>query len=346
MSGGQEVPRLLDVHHITMVSMYAQPAVVQPRRRNRPAAPWLRILAAIVLAAIGASSAAADLRYHSVSIDGVSIAYREVGRSDQPTVLLLHGVPSSSRMYDGLMRLLGNDYHLVALDYPGFGNSDALPPERFTYTFDHLAEIVGKFVDTLGIDKFVLFMQDYGAPIGMRLALARPAAVRAMVFQNGNVYEAGLGPVWSERRAYWADRAAHEDEVRRGLQSLEVTRQRHLGDDPDLGAYNPDLWQDELAFLRRPGQAAIQAELVYDYRTNLAAYPAWQAWLKQHQLPTLVLWGRYDLTFPPAGAWAFRADLPNANIVILDAGHFAMDTRLDDVATLTRQFLLSLSQRP
>lgn len=316
------------------------------RRCTGGGAAWWRSLTAIALAVIGVSAAAAELRYRSVSVDGVSLAYREAGHVGQPTVLLLHGVPSSSRMYDGLMRLLGNDYHMVAPDFPGFGNSDAPATESFAYTFDHLAEIVGKFTDRLGIDSYVLFMQDYGAPVGMRLAMARPAAVRGMVFQNGNVYEAGLGPVWSQRRAYWADRAAHEDEVRRGLQSLEVTRQRHLGDDPDVAAYNPDLWQDELAFLRRPGQAAIQAELIYDYRTNLAAYPAWQAWLKQHQPPTLVLWGRHDLTFPPAGARAFRADLPDADIVILDAGHFAMDTRLDDVATLTRRFLDRLGGCP
>ncbi len=326
--------------------MQTRPSSTQPCRGAGQAASWWRVLSAVALAAIGATAAAADLRYHSVSIDGVSLAYREAGRKSQPTVLLLHGVPSSSRMYDGLMRLLGDQYHLVALDYPGFGNSDAPPPERFAYTFDHLAEVVGKFTDALGIDQFMLFMQDYGAPVGMRLALARPASVCAMVFQNGNVYEAGLGPVWAQRRAYWADRAAHEDQVRSSLQSLEVTWQRHLGDDPDVAAYNPDLWQDELAFLRRPGQAAIQAELIYDYRTNLAAYPAWQAWLRQHQPPTLVLWGRHDLTFPAAGAKAFRADLPNADIVILDAGHFAMDTRLDDVATLTRRFIERLKRCP
>lgn len=277
--------------------------------------------------------------YRDVVVDGTRIAYREAGAVDAPAVLLLHGVPSSSRMYDGLLRLLGGTYRAIALDYPGFGNSDAPSPADFTYSFEHLARIVGRFTDVLGLRRYTLFMQDYGAPIGMRLATARPASVQAVIVQNGNVYAEGLGGMWEGRRAYWNDRAAHEGEIRAGHLSLAATRGRHVGGDPDAEAYDPDLWNDELAYLRRPGIAEIQMELIYDYRTNIQSYPAWQAWLHDNQPPALVLWGRHDLAFTVAGAIAFRRDLPDAEIHILDAGHFAMDTRLDEVADLTRHFL-------
>ncbi len=273
------------------------------------------------------------------------MAYREAGEGKSTTVVLLHGVPTSSRMYDGLMRKLGGSYHLVALDYPGFGNSGAPSPTEFAYTFDHLAKVVQEFLDAKGIAHFVLFMQDYGAPVGMRVALARPDAVRGMIFQNGNVYDEGLGPIWAKRREFWADRGAHEEEVRAGHLSLVVTRGRHIGDDPDVAAYDPDLWQDELAYLNRPGEASIQADLIYDYRTNVASYASWQSWLRAHQLPTLVMWGRHDQAFLVPGALAFRRDLPDARIEILDAGHFAMDTRLDQVASLTDGFLEANSHR-
>ena len=237
------------------------------------------------------------------------------------------------------MRKLGDRYHLVAPDYPGFGNSDAPTPANFTYTFDHLAEVMAKFTDELGMNRYVLFMQDYGAPVGMRLAMARPAAVQATIFQNGNVYADGLGAVWETRKAFWADRAAHEEEVRKAHLSVATTRARHIGDDPDVEAYDPDLWMDEYAYLNRPGEADIQSDLIFDYQHNIAAYPVWQKWLRTHRLPALVVWGKHDLAFTVPGAEAFKRDLPHAKIVILDAGHFAMDTRLDDVATATDEFM-------
>lgn len=278
--------------------------------------------------------------YRQVMVDGVQIAYREIGDVNAPAVLLLHGVPSSSRMYDALMQQLGDRFHLIAPDYPGFGNSDAPTPDKFVYTFDHLATLIGHFTDAVGLKKYSLFMQDYGAPVGMRLAMARPQAVTSMVFQNGNVYADGLGKMWESRKAYWADRNAYEAKFQAAHLSVEVTRQRHIGSDPDVSAYNPDLWQDEVAFLNRPGEGAIQMALIYDYRTNLEAYPSWQQWLREHQLPTLVIWGKHDLAFTVAGAEAFNRDLPDAQIAVLDGGHFVMDTRLDEVASLTRQFLI------
>ncbi|WP_426240164.1 alpha/beta fold hydrolase [Pararhizobium sp. DWP1-1-3] len=295
--------------------------------------------AALAIATTGSAAHAAPMFYRSVTIDGLKIAYRETGSTDKPAILLLHGVPSSSRMYDGLMQRLGDQYHLVAPDYPGFGNSDAPPPKDFAYTFDNLAEMMLKFTDRINMNRYVLFMQDYGAPIGMRLAIARPSAIQGTVFQNGNVYSEGLGPIWENRKAFWSDRAAHEQEVRKGHLSLELTRARHLGSDPDVEAYNPDLWMDEFAYLNRPGQAEIQSELIYDYQNNIASYPLWQKWLRDHRLPALVIWGKYDLAFTPSGADAFKRDLPNAQVSILNAGHFAMDTHLGEVADLTADFL-------
>ncbi|WP_267874882.1 alpha/beta fold hydrolase [Duganella callida] len=198
-----------------------------------------------------------------------------------------------------------------------------------------------KFTDAVGVQRYVLFMQDYGAPVGMRLATMRPAAVQGMIFQNGNVYEEGLGAMWATRKPFWSDRAAHEQAVRSAHLSVAVTRARHIGSDPQVEAYDPDLWMDEYAYLNRPGQAAIQSELIYDYQHNIAAYPQWQRWLAAHQLPTLVVWGKHDLAFTVAGALAFKRDLPAARIEVLDAGHFAMDTRLDEVAMLTDQYLQS-----
>ncbi|WP_205012907.1 alpha/beta fold hydrolase [Pseudomonas mandelii] len=251
---------------------------------------YLTLLALPLMFGFGhAQAEMPKMMYRQVMVDGVNIAYREIGDVNAPAVLLLHGVPSSSRMYDGLMRQLGDRFHLIAPDYPGFGNSDAPTPDQFVYTFDHLATLIEHFTDTVGLKKYSLFMQDYGAPVGMRLAMARPQAVTSMVFQNGNVYADGLGKMWESRKAYWADRNAYEAKFQAAHLSVDVTRQRHIGSDPDVSAYNPDLWQDEVAFLNRPGEGAIQMALIYDYRTNLEAYPSWQQWLREHHLPTLVI---------------------------------------------------------
>ncbi len=301
---------------------------------------YLAMVALPMLFGFGhAQAESPKMQYHQVTVDGVNIAYREIGDSRYPAVLLLHGVPSSSRMYEALMKQLGDRFHLIAPDYPGFGNSAAPSPEQFQYTFDNLAKVMEHFTDIVGLKRYSLFMQDYGAPVGMRLAMARPQAVTSMVFQNGNVYAEGLGKLWDTRKAYWADRNAYEAKFQAAHLSVDVTRQRHIGSDPDVTAYDPDLWQDEVAFLNRPGEGAIQMELIYDYRTNLEAYPTWQKWLREHQLPTLVIWGKHDLAFTVAGAEAFHRDLPKAQIAILDGGHFVMDTRLLEVANLTRQFL-------
>src|SRR5450432_130587 len=270
--------------------------------------------------------------YRSVSVDGISIFYREAGRPDAPTILLLHGFPSSSRMYEPLLSRLSDHYHLIAPDYPGFGHSDAPDPASFSYTFDHLAAIVDRFTQAVGLTKYTLYLQDYGGPIGFRLATAHPERLQALIVQNAVAHEDGLGPLWATRRAFWADRAAHEAALRANLISFQATRQRHLGSDPDTTRYDPDLWTDESAFLSRPHQDQIQSDLFFDYRTNVASYPAWQAWLRRRQPPTLVLWGKYDPSFQVAEAAAYKRDLPNAEVHVLDAGHFALDTDAEVIA--------------
>ena len=284
-------------------------------------------------------STSSSVTYRTVAIDGLKIFYRQAGPADAPTLLLLHGYPSSSRMFDSLMPLLADRYRLIAPDYPGFGQSDAPPADQFDYSFDHLAEIVDKFTVALGLESYVLYVQDYGGPIGFRLALAHPERVRGFIVQNAVASEDGLGPAWDIRKAYWRDRAAYEAKVIPGFTSLEGARVRHVGASPHPERYNPDAWLDEYALLSRPGQQAIQADLFWSYQTNVAAYPKWQAWLRQRQPPMLVVWGRYDPSFAVAGAMAYKKAAPGAEVHLLDAGHFALDEKLDEVAGLIRAFL-------
>lgn len=283
-------------------------------------------------------STAATTTYHRAEVKGVGIFYREAGPRDAPTILLLHGYPSSSRQWDPLLPLLADRYHLIAPDYPGFGQSDAPPPGQYTYTFDSLASTMDGLVAHLGIERYTLVMQDYGGPVGFRMALDHSERVSALIIQNANAYTEGLGAKWQGIARYWADPGAHPEQVD-AFTSLEGARQRHLGISPNTERYNPDTWTDEYAFLVRPGQRAIQAELLYDYRTNVASYPAWQAWMRAHPLPTLVLWGRYDPSFIVPGAEAYRRDMPGAELHILDAGHFALDEATDQIAGLMRDFL-------
>jgi pimeloyl-ACP methyl ester carboxylesterase len=278
-------------------------------------------------------------RYRTVIVDGLRLFYREAGPTDAPVVLLLHGFPSSSRMWQPLMDRLADRYRLVAPDYPGFGHSDAPPADRFDYTFDRLADFVGRFTDELALERYSLVLQDYGGPVGMRLAMRHPDRLSALIVQNAVCHEDGLGPLWETRRAFWADRAGHEQALRENFFSPNATRQRHVGNTPEPDRYDPDLWTDELAFLNQPGQRDIQTDLFYDYRTNVASYPIWQQWLRETQPPLLVVWGRYDPSFQVAEAEAYRRDVPDAEVHVIDAGHFALDEAPDLVADLTRKFL-------
>jgi pimeloyl-ACP methyl ester carboxylesterase len=280
-----------------------------------------------------------NIRYQTVQVNGLGIFYREAGSRNAPTILFLHGFPSSSRMFGSLFPLLSAHYHLIAPDYPGFGYSDAPDPNRFAYTFDHLAAVVDSFIKVIGLKRYTLYMQDYGGPIGFRLALAHPGKVQGMIIQNAVTHIEGLSPLWNIRKAYWQDRAAHEEELRANFTSLEATKQRHIGTTPHPERINPDTWTDEYAFLTRPGETQIQLDLFYDYQTNVAAYPRWQQWLRDHQPPLLVLWGKYDPSFTIAGAEAYKRDVPGCQVILLDAGHFALDEATDRIAGLILSFL-------
>jgi pimeloyl-ACP methyl ester carboxylesterase len=242
-------------------------------------------------------------------------------------------------MFEPLFVRLSDRYHLVAPDYPGFGHSDRPDPRKFAYTFDHCAEIMNHFTEALALSRYTLYMQDYGGPVGFRMALAHPDRIEALVVQDAVAHNEGLGANWKPRRAFWADRAANEGVLRTNLLSLATTRTRHVGNDPDVERYDPDLWTDEYAFLSQPGQADIQSDLFYDYRTNVDAYPKWQAWMRENNPRLLVIWGKYDLSFDPGEPERYRKDIPNAEVHVLDAGHFALDTAADEIAALVRSFV-------
>ena len=277
--------------------------------------------------------------YRTIQIDGLSIFYREAGPIDGPVLLLLHGFPSSSRMFEPLFSRLSDRYHLIAPDYPGFGHSDWPDPKKFAYTFDRLAETMNQFTDALGLSRYTLYMQDYGGPVGFRMALQHPERIEALIVQDAVAHNDGLAASWKPRRAFWADRAANEASFRATFLSLQTTRTRHCGDDPEVARYDPDLWTDEQAFLSKPGQADIQTDLFYDYRTNVDAYPKWQAWMREKQPRLLVLWGKHDLSFDLGEPDRYHKDVPSAQVHVLDAGHFALDTKVDEIASLVRDFM-------
>ena len=277
--------------------------------------------------------------YRTVQVDGLSIFYREAGPKDAPTILLLHGLPSSSRMFQPLLTRLADNYHLVAPDYPGFGHSDWPDAKQFAYTFDHIAAVMEDFTEALGLSRYSMYMQDYGGPVGFRMALAHPERVQSLMVQDAVAHNEGLGKNWVTRRAFWADRAANEEALRKNLLSMAATKTRHVGDDPNVELYDPDLWTDEYAFLNSPGQAQIQSDLFYDYRTNVDAYPKWQAWMQKTQPRLLVLWGKHDLSFDLGEPERYRKDVPNAEVHVLEAGHFALDTKADEMAAMVRGFM-------
>lgn len=305
---------------------------------------WLGVAAVFIsagtmLAQAKESTMPTHTTYRTIKVDGLNLFYREAGPSEAPTILLLHGLPSSSRMFNPLLTRLSDKFHMIAPDYPGFGHSDAPAAKNYRYTFDNFAALMDHFTETLKLNKYTLYMQDYGGPVGFRMALAHPDRIEALVVQDAVAHNEGLGANWKARREFWADRAANEGKLRENLLSFEATRTRHVGNDPNPERYDPDLWTDEYAFLNKPGQADVQSDLFYDYRTNVAAYPRWQAWMQKTQPRLLVLWGRYELSFDPSETEAYRRDVPKAEVHIVDGGHFALDTAADEIAGLVRQFL-------
>ena len=278
--------------------------------------------------------------YRTVKVDGLNIFYREAGPKDAPTILLLHGLPSSSRMFQSLLTRLADNYHLVAPDYPGFGHSDWPDPKQFAYTFDaHCGGDGGFYAGAGAVRATRCTCRIMAGRLDFAWRWQHSERAQALIVQDAVAHNEGLGMNWVTRRAFWADRAANEEALRKNLLSMAATKTRHVGDDPNVELYDPDLWTDEYAFLNSPGQAQIQSDLFYDYRTNVDAYPKWQAWMQKTQPRLLVLWGKHDLSFDGGEPERYRKDVPNAEVHVLDAGHFALDTKADEIAGLVRGFM-------
>lgn len=277
--------------------------------------------------------------FHRQQVGDTSVFYREAGPKDAPVLLLLHGFPTASHMFRDLMPHLADHHRIIAPDLPGFGNTVAPPRGEFTYTFDNLAAVIDGFTEALGLNRYALYIFDYGAPIGLRLARAHPERVTGIVTQNGNAYLDGFSDAWAPWQAYWADPTpAHREACRASLAPESIRRDQYLhGADPSR--VSPDGYTLDLAYLARPGADEIQLDLILDYRSNVALYPAFQAYFRQHRPPLLAAWGRNDPGFLPAGAEAYRRDLPDAEVVLLDAGHFALETHAVEIAALVRGFM-------
>jgi pimeloyl-ACP methyl ester carboxylesterase len=281
----------------------------------------------------------AVVRYASENIDGLNVFYREAGPADAPVVLLLHGFPTSSHMFRNLMPILATKHRVIAPDYPGFGQSDAPDHASFKYGFQRFADMVDALLRNLKVDRFTMYVMDYGAPVGYRLALKDPARVTGLIVQNGNAYEEGLRDFWNPLKAYWADPSQPMREALHGLVTLESTQFQYLDGMSDPARISPDNWVHDQALLDRPGNREIQMDLFLDYGTNVPLYPQFQAFFRAHRPPTIIVWGRNDKIFPEAGAHPYLRDLPDAELHLLDTGHFALEDKLDEIAPLLMGFL-------
>ncbi len=305
---------------------------------------------------------ASDIAYRTVTIEDVDIFYREAGNSDRPTVLLLHGFPTSSHMFRDLIPALADQFHVVAPDYPGYGFSSMPSVDEFDYSFDNIARIIGKFTDEIGLDKYSLYLMDYGAPVGFRLATSQPDRVEALVIQNGNAYMEGIdNNFWEPIREYWKDRDAvnkgldndwwknvkaaynkpnmSNDEALRFLVTLGATKWQYTNGVPNVEAISPDNWGHVQPLLDREGNQDIQLQMFYSYGSNPPLYPSWQEYLRKYQPPTLIVWGKNDEIFPAAGAEPYKRDLKDLEYYLIDTGHFALETHGQEIADLMRDFL-------
>lgn len=282
--------------------------------------------------------ASPTLRYAYADADGVRVFYREAGDPANPTLLLLHGYPSSSHQFRELIPLLADKFHLIAPDFPGFGFTDVPEARQYRYTFDALGKTLTDFVDKLGLQRYAMYVFDYGAPTGLRLALTYPERVTGFISQNGNAYLEGLGDAWDPVRAYWACPSAQNRRVvSDAVVNLEGTRWQYLHGVPDLLAVAPESHYLDALLLERPGNKDIQLDLFLDYANNLTLYPAFQAFFRQTRLPALIIWGKHDPFFTPAGAEAYKRDNPNAQVELLDTGHFALETHALHIAGRIRE---------
>jgi pimeloyl-ACP methyl ester carboxylesterase len=277
--------------------------------------------------------------YRTADVDGFEIFYREAGDRSKPTLLLLHGFPTSGHMFRDLIPLLADRFHLVAPDLPGFGRSATPPRTEFAYSFDAMARIIGRFTEVIGLDRYALYIFDYGAPTGLRVAMAHPERVTAILSQNGNAYVEGLSDGWNPVQRYWRDPSLENREALRGMLSEDMIRWQYEHGVPDTTAVSPDGIGLDMWYLQRPEADEIQLDLMLDYASNVALYPTFQRYFREHRPKLLAIWGRNDPFFLPPGAEAYRRDLPDAEVRFLDTGHFALETHAVEIAAVIREFL-------
>jgi pimeloyl-ACP methyl ester carboxylesterase len=280
-----------------------------------------------------------SVRFNTVEVDGLKLFYREAGDPGRPTVLLLHGFPSASHMFRDLIPELACSYHVVAPDLPGFGMTEQPTRDQFTYSFENIAEAIDRFTEVLGLDRFAIYVFDYGAPIGFRLAVKHPERVTAIVTQNGNTYLEGVSEAFAPIQAYWAEPTQANRDALRGFLAPETTLFQYTHGVADPSMVSPDGRNLDDFYLARPGNAEIQLDLLLDYRSNVALYGTIQAYLREHQPPVLAVWGKNDPFFVPPGAEAFKRDVPSADIRFVDSGHFALETHAREIGAAMREFL-------
>jgi pimeloyl-ACP methyl ester carboxylesterase len=279
------------------------------------------------------------INYRTADVDGWKIFYREAGSRHAPTLLLLHGFPSAGHMFRDLIPHLADRFHIVAPDLPGFGQSDLVARGMFAYTFDHIAEVIDRFTEVIGLKRFAIYVFDYGAPTGFRIAAKRPERITALISQNGNAYEEGLSDGWNPIRAYWEDASEKNREALRTLLKPETTVWQYTHGVPDATKVSPDGYSLDNFYLSRPGADEVQLDLFGDYKSNIALYPAFQNYFRTHKPPFLAVWGKNDPFFLPPGAEAFKRDIPNATVRFFDTGHFALETHAAEIAAAIRDFL-------
>jgi pimeloyl-ACP methyl ester carboxylesterase len=278
--------------------------------------------------------------YHSLEIDRLNVFYREVGDPNKPVILLLHGFPTASHMFRELIPILEKNYHVIAPDFPGFGNTSSPDREDFQYTFDNITEIIASFIDRLGLTKYALYVFDYGAPIGFRLAMRRPESVTAIISQNGNIYHEGLGEKWEARQEYWRNPTQEKRESYRSAFASNTIKNQYL-DGTNENKVSPDGYTLDIAYMSRSGNDEKQLDLIFDYQSNVKMYPLFQQYLREYQPALLAVWGKNDVSFIPEGAKAFKKDLTKAEIHLLDTGHFALETHAHEIGELMLNFLIN-----
>jgi pimeloyl-ACP methyl ester carboxylesterase len=281
----------------------------------------------------------ADIAYRKADVDGLTVFYREAGASDAPALVLLHGFPSASHMFRELIPLLAGRFHIVAPDLPGFGKSDMPARDEFSYTFEHITDVIDRLTEVLGLDRFALYVFDYGAPVGFRIATRHPERITAIISQNGNAYEEGLSDGWNPVQAYWKDPSEANREAIRMFLEPQTTIWQYTHGVPDQTRVSPDGYGLDNYYLARSGADEIQLDLFLDYASNVALYPKFQEYFRACRPPLLAVWGRNDPFFLPAGAQAFKRDIPDADVRFVDTGHFALETHAEEIATAIAGFL-------